>query len=243
MKPRLQLTFVLLILLVACDDDDKKNGPVEWRKLGLDRKIVNEIHLSGEDIYVATTTGLFRKPLNNETAFSLLGFDGKNVEALEIIGETGLIASLVDKSGNEEPSLHRSADGGETWEAVSNDFGGDFPEPVYDLAVHPGNTNILYATGSGVVAKSLDQGHVWSPVYGEWGALATGISVVELNPFDHSEVWAGGQGAIENGFLIRSLDEMNWDRWDTSSKTRPWSKKSSSQDQARTARWSAGRAR
>jgi hypothetical protein len=203
----------VLLLVTSCEDNDGETSGMLWKKLGLEGKTVNEIQLHESVLYVAGTTGLYKKHLNDNSEFSLIGFNNKNVDAVEVIDDQVMIASLFDKSGAEAPGLYKTIDGGATWDPIDSDFGGGNPEPVYDLESHPNNKNILFATGYHVVAKSADQGVTWNPIYGDWGQMATGMSVVEINPNDLNEIWAGGQGAIENGVLLRSKNQMDWDIW------------------------------
>jgi hypothetical protein len=217
-NPNMKFTITciaLVLFLSACEDDnDNKPAQLQWKKLGLDGKIVNEMQLTGTTLYVATTSGLFKKQIaSEESEFQSIGFGNKNVEAIQIIHDEEIIASLFDKTGSEEPALFKTTDDGENWIPVNSDFGGATPEPVFDLAIRPEDENVLYAAGFSVVAKSLDQGVTWEPIYGSWSGFATGVSVVEINPKATNEIWAGGQGAIENGFLIRSNNESDWDTW------------------------------
>jgi photosystem II stability/assembly factor-like uncharacterized protein len=207
--------FLVLITFLGCSDDENNGQPgPQWKKLGLDGKTVNEMQIANNQLYVATTTGLFKRVMDDEDAdFIALGFEGKNVEAIEVMTGESLIVSVYNKSGSESPGLYKSTDDGETWLPLESNFGGNAAEPVFDLERHPDNENVLYATGFSVVAKSSDGGENWTPVYGDWGGFATGISVVEINPNDVNEVWAGGQGAIENGFLLRSINDADWDSW------------------------------
>lgn len=209
------IAFVLnALLLVSCTDDDQSPQKPQWKKLGLDGKSINEMELTSTTLYVATTTGLFKQPLNSATnKFSAIGFDGKNVEAVQILGEGEILVSIVDRAGTETPTLFRSSDDGQTWAPVNTNFGGETAEPVFDFEAHPTDKNVLYAGGFAVVAKSLDQGHTWEPIVGSWGGFATGVSVVEVNPYRTNEIWVGGQGPIENGFLLRSRNESDWDSW------------------------------
>lgn len=210
-----KIAILTLMVLVGCSEkDEHKVREVNWRKLGLDGSVVNEIQRSGSTLYVATTAGLFKRDIMEESGdFLPVAFSDQNVEALEVVGDGVIVVSLFDKSGVEPPGLFKTIDHGETWAALPSNFGGGSPEPVFDLEVHPAHQNILYATGFSVVAKSVDQGESWQPIYGSWGGFATGMSVVEINPNNPSEIWAGGQGAIENGFLIRSENESDWDTW------------------------------
>jgi len=206
----LLLSSIIFLTISGCDEETKKSS-IEWRKLGLDGKTVNEIKLYSDILFVATSDGLYRKNANSGE-FSVTGFAGKNVQSLVVFSENHMIVSLVDKSHLEERSLHVTTNQGETWEEIENNFGGDYPEPVFDMVADPGNNSTLYATGWQVVAKSTDQGTTWTPIWAEWGGFATGTDVVEFNA-GSNEIWAGGQGAIENGYLLRSSDQMQWDQW------------------------------
>ena len=206
--------LAIVLLTFACnDDDDKGASGAQWKKLGLEGKTVNEIKIFGSALYVATTSGLYKMDGPwGENDFESIGFENKNVEAIEIIGEGHIIASLFDKSGGEPPALFKTIDDGGSWIEINSDFGGGIPEPVFDLELHPHNQNVIFATGFSIVASSVDGGVHWEPKFGDWGGFATGLSVVEINPKDN-RIWAGGQGAIENGFLISSADGNEWQSW------------------------------
>lgn len=211
------LTLISTLIVAGCDDDDADRGPagIQWKKLGLDGRTVNQMQLHDEkELYVATTTGLFKRSIDGGVGFEAIGFEGKNVQAIEVIGDQHLIVSLFDKTGGEEPALYTTDDDGASWEPLQTNFGGGTAEPVLDFAIHPDDPDTWFATGFGVIARSSDHGATWEPVYGDWGTMATGISVVTVNPNAPHHVWAGGQGSIENGFLLRSENETDWDRWD-----------------------------
>jgi photosystem II stability/assembly factor-like uncharacterized protein len=211
------LVFCIAFLATGCDDDDDgvKQPEIQWKPLGLAGKTVNQMQLHDEeDLYVATTSGLFKGSINSGGGFDPIGFGDKNVQAIEVIGDQHIIASLFDKTGGETPTLYVTENDGDSWELVDTDFGGTSPEPVLDFAIRADDPDTWYATGFGVVAKSENQGATWEPIYGTWGALATGISVVSVHPEAPNAVWAGGQGSIENGFLLRSENETDWDVWD-----------------------------
>lgn len=215
----MKLKFVFIFsafisVLAGCDDDDPQiPAKIQWKALGLDGKTVNQMQLYDNDLYVATNSGLFKYTVGVSGAFTPIGFDAENVQAIEVIDEGHLIASVYDKSGAEAPALYITEDDGDTWEP-SPQFGEDMPEPVFDFAIRPDDSDVWYASGRNVIAKSVDGGQTWDAIYGSWGSITTGISVVTVNPEGGKEIWAGGQGSIENGFLLRSENETDWDLWD-----------------------------
>lgn len=208
MKDFLVITFIALIL-AGCNDEETERS-FEWKKLGLDGKIVNEMKLAGNYLFVATNDGLYRKDITTDQDFSLLGHEGNNVEAVVVYGVSKIVASTVDRSFAEPPALHITEDGGATWDVIENNFGGEYKEPIFDLAA---SGAILYGTGSQVVARSDDGGRTWNPIWAEWGGFGTGTDVIAVHTASDNELWAGGQGGIENGYLIRSKDEITWDEW------------------------------
>lgn len=216
----MKLKFVLLLFLsflltVGCDDDDEPRIPaqVTWKALGLDGKTVNQLQLFGNTLYAATNSGLYKYNVATAGGFEALGFDTDNVQAIEVIDEDHLLVSVYDKSGTDAPALYISEDDGDSWDPLP-EFGDNIPERVLDFAIRPDNPDVWYASGLGVIAKSVDAGETWDKIYGEWASITTGISVVTVNPDGAKEIWGGGQASIENGFLLRSENENDWDVWD-----------------------------
>lgn len=202
----------IAFIFISCSDEDEKQV-LTWSKLGLDGKTIHELKIVNNSLFAASSGGLYKKSLNTTNEFSLIGFDGKNVQAIAPISEQHILASLVDRANQDPPALYKTIDGGETWQEVQNNFRGTDQEVMLDIEMHPADDNILYGTGWQVVAKSTDQGVNWVPVWGDWGGFGTGTSVVSINPSDADHVWAGGQGGIENGYLLHSENETEWDEW------------------------------
>lgn len=206
------LAFTAFFFL-SCSEDNEK-PVVTWTKLGLDGKTVHELKIVNNTLFAASSGGLFKRSLNNTSGFSLIGFDGKNVQAIAPISEQHILASLVDRANHTEPPvLYETTNGGETWQEIENNFGGIDQEVILDIEVHPTDNNIIYATGWQVVAKSTDQGVTWHPIWGDWGGFGTGTSVVAIDPTNNEHVWAGGQGGIENGYLMYIEPENEWFQW------------------------------
>jgi photosystem II stability/assembly factor-like uncharacterized protein len=63
-------------------------------------------------------------------------------------------------TGYSKGNLWKTIDGGQTWSDVS----GGMPElPVYDVAIHPQNSNFLYAATEVGIFASADAGNTWWP--------------------------------------------------------------------------------
>ncbi len=204
------LIIFVFAALLSCSENDPSPTPfkdLEWKKLGLEGKIVNEIQLYEDVLYAATDDGLYKKSISEESEdFSLVNFAGKNVSAIVFLNNQQVFAAVNGK-------LFHSENAGNTWQEVSGDFGGEEEEAIHDIAAAPGGA--LYATGVWAVAKSENDGLNWQPEWGYWGGFGTGTDVVAVNPHRPTEIWAGGQGGIENGFLLKSPqgEEEEWTEW------------------------------
>lgn len=200
--------FLLFILLLsmACNEDgpDIETTVFTLNPLGLENTTVNQLALKDNLLYAMTTKGIYVKNINEQGNFRLLGFGGENVEDAVIFSANDILISFRDIEffSEKEPALYRTLNGGESWELVESNFGGgEFPEAIHDFKVHPTNPNLIYATGNQVIAKSSDFGVTWEPIWGDWQTFANRMRVF-INPYAPDEIWAGGQGGIENGFLV-----------------------------------------
>jgi hypothetical protein len=209
---KLTLLFVLILSFSGCSEDDSPG--IGWRTIGLEGKIVNELRLLNNILFAATDDGLYKKDISAASPdFISIGFAGKNVQSILIFTEEQILASVFDRANAYPPGLFKTNDGGSVWEELENNFGGIDQEPILDLEIHPHGNNTIYATGWQVVAKSIDGGITWDPIWGDWGGFGTGTSIVAISHHEPHEIWAGGQGGIENGYLLRSEDESTWDSW------------------------------
>lgn len=67
MKRYIPLILHALLFVSCLDEDDQSLRGPQWKKLGLDGKSINEIELSITTLYVATSAGLFKRPLTSAT--------------------------------------------------------------------------------------------------------------------------------------------------------------------------------
>lgn len=210
------LTAVLLLIasFSSCKKDESQNNPkgLTWKKIGLGGLTVNRLELIGNNLYAMTSDGLYVKNIQTNGGFNLAGLKGKNLLDIAVFSQTHIIASFRNKNDAGNVALYETVDGGTNWTVKQNNFGSaGFPEPITDLHWDKQN-NILYATGLGVLAKSPDKGATWTPLWGQWGVLATGM-MMEQNPKFPNEIWFGGQGSIENGYLVHAVNEAVVKDW------------------------------
>uniref|UniRef100_UPI0035946651 WD40/YVTN/BNR-like repeat-containing protein n=1 Tax=Aquiflexum sp. TaxID=1872584 RepID=UPI0035946651 len=172
MKFRSSFYMIMLLLLsMACTDEGPNQEPQLFtlNPLGLVNTTVNQLALKDNRLYAMTTKGIYVKNINEQGNFRLLGFEGENIEDAVIFSENDILVSFRDIVffSEKEPALYRTLNGGESWAKVENNFGGgEFPEAIHDFEVHPTIPNLIYATGSQVIAKSSDTGVTWEPVWG-----------------------------------------------------------------------------
>ena len=179
--------------------------------LGLDGKIVQKLRLHGNFLYATTDDGVYHKDLGKvDTLWTPIGFQGKQTRGLLVYNVDTIMVSVEFDS----ISLYRTTDGGETWSPFQNGFGGELPETVMALDKISNQSDTLFATGAAVVAKSTDGGGSWRVVWGVWQSIGSGTAFVKVDSNTPNIVWAGGQNAIEEAFLLKSIDSgENWQEW------------------------------
>lgn len=215
MKKLYHILLIVAIGISACSEEDlnNKNPSIRWNTYGLDNQIINRLQVFQNTLYAATNQGFFKRGENGQPWISL-GLDDKSCQTFLLFGQEEYLVSIFDASNPSEATLMRTTDGGTTWQEARNGFGGNDPEPAFSLAFNPDDPDQLYATGYDVVAASDDRGASWQPVYGNWGGFASGLSIVEVNPNDTDQVWAGGQNAIEQSVTLMSPDGgSTWQSW------------------------------
>lgn len=208
--------ILVFIVVVSCSNDDD-NPPLtsnfEWQQLGLDGLKVNELTLENNFLFAATENGIFRKDISTNQGFEEIGLQGKNVETILVFSELEILASVVDFKEDIEIEIYKTQNSGTLWQPMESNFGGGFEsQGLWDFHKHP-TQNIIYGTSNYLVAKSQDKGVSWQPIFGDWDQFARATAVVAVNPFLEDEIWLGGQGGIEDGYLVRLKDEVEVDRW------------------------------
>lgn len=210
--------FAIALLLTYASCENEAPAPkldFEFLQLGLDGLKVYELSIVNESLYAATNNGVYSKHIHTDDEFIHLGLGGRNVVDFVVFSNQHIIATTANRGASmDDFALLETTDGGESWDEL-DEFGEDgFEEPVHSLSVHPQQANVIYATGLRVVAASSDYGRSWELLWGEWGSFASGTGVAEINPFKQTDLWFGGQGGIENGYLGVLRNEEILHEWD-----------------------------
>lgn len=203
-------SFVLclsLFFLASCGSDDKPpKADFGIAPDGLSGRIILRLYEDDGKIFAATDRGLFTRNKGN-SPWRARGLSDREVLDIAILDDDHYLTSasrVVDEVT--ENRLFETTDGGQTWDEITHDFGGeDDPEFIYGLHYDDDN-NALYATGTDVLARSLDEGRTWEILSGEWHGFGQRKTIVKRNPATN-EIWYGGQNAVEQLVLrVYSLD-------------------------------------
>ena len=202
--------------VMSCESDDQLPEPdaFELKSLGLSNIRVNELRLNGKDLFAITADGIYKTDITSAAPMELVGLKGKHILTAALLSDTELLASYRDAENSigAEPELFHSTDGGATWEVLENNFGREVPEPIFHFEWNSTQPGTLLGTGYQVVAKSTDKGVSWEPIWGDFDLFANRIRSF-INPTKPNDIWAGGQGGIENGYLIHLRNEQEINAW------------------------------
>jgi hypothetical protein len=215
---RVAAALLLGLSILACQSDDQlpDDDSFELKSLGLSGVRVNELRLKGNSLFAVTGDGIYKTEIGSDVPMTLLGLKGKNILSAALLTDTELLASIRDAENNigAEPELFRSTDGGATWQVLENNFGGEIKEPIFHFEWNTAKPGVLFGTGNQVVAKSLDKGITWVPIWGDFDMFANRMRAF-INPVKPNDIWAGGQGGIENGYLIHLRNEQEVGFWNS----------------------------
>lgn len=196
----------LLLALAACDsgynrDDDADNGSeISFEHVGLTGHEVSHLYEFDEQLFAATNQGLYK--LDAAEQWQSLGLDGSEIQDIAFINKDHFIVSVNDEADAAASGrLVETVDGGNSWQNINHNFGGEQTETIYGLHYDAYN-NALYATGITALAASYDNGRSWDLLNGMWGGFGQPQNVVTHNAVSNN-IWYGGQNAIEEMVLVR----------------------------------------
>lgn len=213
-KKRISVAFlsVTMSLMIACKHDDQNRGEpdsdVIFEHQGLGGHEVVHLYEHKGRLLAATDKGLYEKTAAD--SWESTGLDDVKIFDVTFLDEQHFIASIRETQKDDTLNkLVQTLDGGETWEPIDSDFGGeatvDGPKAAYNLH-YDDNNNALYATGTDALAVSYNEGISWNLLSGMWDAFSQPKHALNYNPATN-DIWYGGQNAIEEMVLRRySLD-------------------------------------
>lgn len=213
------LMITLMILAVSsCNNDDvpdqNNQNHFTWKKIGLNGLKINKLVLRDNFLYAATDDGIYKKNIDQESSFEAIGLQGKNIETILVFDREEILASMLDFKDGEKIGIYRTTNAGQAWEIMETNFGdGIDPHIVWEFLRPFDSGNTIYATSNYLLARSEDKGFTWTPVWGDWGQFAKATSAVAVNPILPDEIWLGGQGGIEDGYLVRLENGIEKNRW------------------------------
>lgn len=84
------------------------------------------------------------------------------------------------------PNLHKSTDGGITWNALTNGISGT----IHTVTVNSVHSNIIYAGGEDGLFKSMNEGMIW------FNTGLSDVNTVLVEPFSDDTIYAGTDSGI-----------------------------------------------
>lgn len=197
LRQMLAVGFICAALGACGGDNPGETAPqLHFQYSGLTDHIVSQITAYDNEgnLFAATDKGIY--VLTDENEWELQSPSDWRVNTIEILTPEHLLASVTIEG---EHKFMESLNGGEDWDEVANNFGGEeagTQEQIRNLLFDE-DSGLLYGVGLGVLAESGDFGREWTPVDGDWQSFASGLSALAIHP-QTGDIWVGGQGAIEN---------------------------------------------
>lgn len=219
---KLIFAFISVILFSCSEKDDFKpiqSGPFTIVSNPLNGLTVNELVIKGDMLFAATNDGVYaRKIYSLDVRFSFIGLKGNNIMDIYPFTVSEILASSLNfGEESSEAKIYKTTNAGQKWDVYETNFGGEGNtwEGLGDFESVPSQPSHLYATGSHVVAKSIDKGKTWEPIWGDWDMTGSPAGMkIKVNPLNTKELWGGGQGGIENGFLFKLEENEQAGYWD-----------------------------
>ena len=213
---------VLFLFTASCDElPSEKIG--EWKCLGLEGKLVNDLKLIDNYIYAcAGKDGLYRLNLNNTNkVWEYLGFKDDRVERTLETGVTDIISVDGDLILSYSAGVHlnykgiyRSGDNGNSWIPADSGMVYNSTSQIMRLFQQPNHPQTIFAlTGVDLIYMSSNSGLTWNISFGSVGSSSIHYTIY-CNPKNPSEIFIGGETGRFAPYLLRSIDGgINWSEY------------------------------
>jgi hypothetical protein len=202
----------LLVVLSysACENGGNAEA---WRDLGEVPAAVSSglnhtpMVISGDQILVGTSNGLWARPLDGPGDWEQVGLQGVSIFATRRHPtlEGTLFAAGQPVSDPRSSPFYRSDDGGNTWVPSAAWPSNPFElssEPFFDLAIAPDDPDRLYANLSGPsVAISTDGGVTWVLANGETEVFFGDPCVVHVLESRPATLFQGCEAPLDNAWV------------------------------------------
>jgi photosystem II stability/assembly factor-like uncharacterized protein len=167
------------------------NGGTSWYNLiTFDTSLVSRVAIASTDtsiIYVTAADRIYRSTnsgLNWELRGHIPGIMGGIVQ-LEVNPQN---KNTIYLQGGSFPKFFKSMDGGKTFSIQSEIF-------LYDFALNPNDSNIVYCASEYGLFKSTDEGKNWVGLYNGLPSGSFGSRTIEINLDNPDEIYAGVGGS------------------------------------------------
>ena len=171
------------------------NGGTSWYNLiTFDTSLVSRVAIVPTDtsvIYVAAADRIYRSTdsgLNWVLMGQIPGFIG-GIRQLEVNPQN---KNTIYLQGGSFQKFFKSMDGGKTF-SIQSEIN------LYDFALNPNDSNIVYCASEYGLFKSTDEGKNWVGLYNGLPSGSFGSRTIEINPDNPDEIYAavGGSGVFK----------------------------------------------
>lgn len=217
MRVRTCCLAVLFLAVWGCDSGPIDDGsPPTWSRAGLDSIHVRELAVFEDVLYAATDRGLYRRPLGADSRWELDGLQGKQVVDVTWRDDGSMLAGIRYEGDGEGAVLYkRGSSPTAPWSPFDAGYGPEAHRTVRALTALPGARDTLFARGAINVARSVNGGRDWESIWSDWSQIGYQAPLLSVSRHDPNLVFAGGESAAFQPYLVRSPDAG--DTWQAAS--------------------------
>lgn len=192
-------------------------GEGSWSALGLANMTVHSVKVFNEHLFAATKDGIYKMELNQlDGDWELLGFASDTTEVRNIVflSEEEWLAKIrythINEHGDHDPEefpiVHRTSDGGASWEPDLSSYIEGTIYYMSSISKHNSCYETLFAY-RGSMIRSNDLGENWDhiPISDELEVLSF-VDVIYTTDHHPDQIWYGGSTGFFNAVTVKSTD-------------------------------------